>query len=59
LRRRRDGIVTGGAEKSREPVTAAEVAVSEAIPLGTAKSRIRAAMLRLHDVLGAKRVDND
>lgn len=51
--------MTGGAEKSREPVTAAEVAVSEAIPLGTAKSRIRAAMLRLHDVLGAKRVDND
>jgi len=40
-------------------MTAAEVAVNEAIPLGTAKSRIRAAMLRLHDVLGAKRVDND
>ena len=40
-------------------LTAAEVAAAEGIPLGTAKSRIRAAMLRLHDVLEPRRVDND
>lgn len=40
-------------------MTAAEIAVAEGIPLGTAKSRIRAAMLRLHDVLEPGRVDND
>jgi RNA polymerase sigma factor (sigma-70 family) len=39
-------------------MTAAQVAVSEEIPLGTAKSRIRAAMLRLHDVLEPRWVDN-
>lgn len=32
-------------------MTAAEIAVAESIPLGTAKSRIRAAMLRLHGAL--------
>ncbi len=40
-------------------MTAAQVAVAESIPLGTAKSRIRAAMLRLHDVLEPRRVGND
>jgi RNA polymerase sigma-70 factor (ECF subfamily) len=40
-------------------MTAAQVAAAESIPLGTAKSRIRAAMLRLHDVLDTRRVGND
>lgn len=34
--------------------TAAEVGVAESIPLGTAKTRIRTAMLKLRDVLAAE-----
>jgi RNA polymerase sigma-70 factor (ECF subfamily) len=38
-------------------MTAREIAAAERIPLGTAKSRIRSAMLRLNAALGPGRVD--
>lgn len=40
-------------------MTAREVAAAEGIPLGTAKTRIRSAMLRLHTALAPGRVDHD
>lgn len=40
-------------------LTAREIAEIESIPVGTAKSRIRAAMTKLHAVLSAERADHD
>lgn len=40
-------------------MTAREVAATEGIPLGTAKTRIRSAMLRLHAVIAPGRADHD
>lgn len=40
-------------------MTAREVAATEGIPLGTAKTRIRSAMLRLHAALEPGRADHD
>jgi RNA polymerase sigma-70 factor (ECF subfamily) len=39
-------------------MTAREIADAEKIPVGTAKSRIRAAMAKLHAVLPAPRADD-
>ncbi len=39
--------------------TAREIAETEGIPVGTAKSRIRAAMAKLHAILSAQRADHD
>ncbi len=40
-------------------LTAREIAEVEGIPVGTAKSRIRAAMAKLHVALSAERADHD
>jgi RNA polymerase sigma factor (sigma-70 family) len=40
-------------------LTAREIAEVESIPLGTAKSRIRTAMAKLHAALSPKRADHD
>jgi RNA polymerase sigma factor (sigma-70 family) len=40
-------------------LTAREIAEIESIPVGTAKSRIRAAMTKLHAVLSTERADHD
>jgi len=40
-------------------LTAREIAEAEGIPVGTAKSRIRAAMTKLHDTLFPQRADHD
>jgi RNA polymerase sigma-70 factor (ECF subfamily) len=40
-------------------MTAREIADVEHIPVGTAKSRIRAAMAKLHDALHAPRADHE
>ncbi|MGH3831242.1 MAG: RNA polymerase sigma factor [Pseudonocardiaceae bacterium] len=40
-------------------MTAQQIAELEAIPVGTAKSRIRAAMTKLHSALTAPRADHD
>jgi DNA-directed RNA polymerase specialized sigma24 family protein len=40
-------------------LTAVEIADFEGIPVGTAKSRIRAAMAKLHAALPTPRADHD
>ncbi|MBV9650624.1 MAG: RNA polymerase sigma factor [Pseudonocardiales bacterium] len=40
-------------------LTAREIAEAESIPIGTAKSRIRAAMAKLHTALSPERADHD
>jgi RNA polymerase sigma-70 factor (ECF subfamily) len=40
-------------------LTAHEIAEAESIPLGTAKSRIRAAMAKLHTTLSLSEPTND
>ncbi|NMH99424.1 sigma-70 family RNA polymerase sigma factor [Pseudonocardia sp. K10HN5] len=40
-------------------LTAREIAEQEGIPIGTAKSRIRGAMLKLHTALAAEQADHD
>lgn len=40
-------------------LTAREIAEIESIPVGTAKSRIRAAMAKLHAALSSERADHD
>jgi RNA polymerase sigma-70 factor (ECF subfamily) len=40
-------------------LTAREIADAENVPVGTAKSRIRAAMTKLHAALPAPRADHD
>lgn len=60
----RGAIATLPAEQARAlmlaaygGMTAREIAASEGIPLGTAKTRIRSAMLRLHAILVPEDVD--
>lgn len=40
-------------------MTAREIAATESIPIGTAKSRIRAAMIKLHAALSLQRVNDE
>jgi DNA-directed RNA polymerase specialized sigma24 family protein len=40
-------------------LTAREIADAENVPVGTVKSRIRAAMAKLHAVLPTRRADHD
>jgi RNA polymerase sigma-70 factor (ECF subfamily) len=63
LRRALDGLPP---EQARAVVlagiqgkTAPEVAAAEGIPVGTAKSRIRGAMAKLHSAMAADRADRD
>jgi RNA polymerase sigma-70 factor (ECF subfamily) len=40
-------------------MTAREIAAAESIPVGTAKSRIRAAMIKLHAALSFERANHE
>ncbi|MFC5993415.1 RNA polymerase sigma factor [Pseudonocardia hispaniensis] len=62
----RDALIGLPVEQARAVVlagihgmTAREIAESEGVPLGTAKSRIRGAMIKLHAALDAAQADRD